>query len=109
MTIPLTDPFTKYNLKVCVGPLPGSNAEYWSGGFWWTDKLTVAPRWFTLNTKDYDMFHEISHSQGTADGGDPWNDAHKIENLMTQDKDMWNTYKIAKMDADKAAGVKNAK
>jgi len=101
-------------LNVCTATMTGSGgkiyATYWNGGFWWSDKLTLDPGWFTKADRDSDLFHEISHSSGTDDGesGDSWMNAHNIEFLMTTDKDNWSIFHNAKiLDDRKAAGKKD--
>ena len=80
-------------------------ATYWDGGGTiFDDELTIDGAWFSRGTSnaDEDMFHEITHGQGTNDQ-DPndYNNAHSLDELMHTDKENWIFFKRDKKIADK--------
>ena len=79
-------------------------ATYWDGGGTiFDDELTIDGAWFSRGTggADEDMFHEITHGQGTNDE-DPndYNNAHSLDDLMHTDKENWIFFKRDKKNAD---------
>ena len=99
----ISDP--DFNLEVYRGDLGPVEARYWDSPVpWYDDELILNNRWFGQPTDKQDgtMFHEISHGQGTSDGGDDsFNSAYNIEELISVDKEEWATYKNAKRLADR--------
>ncbi|MCX7625400.1 MAG: hypothetical protein N2Z21_04235 [Candidatus Sumerlaeaceae bacterium] len=94
-----------WNLEIYRRSMPGVDASYWDSPVpWMDDRLTLNLTWFSESPSGQDstMFYEISHGQGTDDGGaNDYNNAHLIESLMHVDKENWIIFKKDKKDADK--------